>query len=162
MKTLLIALRAALYATGFLFFFGWLALRIRRFDRGLTWSLPGSTAVPGIILLFVGGLVALACIWVFVARGQGTPAPFDAPIEFVAVGPYRYCRNPMYVGGLCLLVGLGLYEHSISILFMTLVMFAVAHLFVVFYEEPTLRKKFGASYENYCRGVRRWIPRPRQ
>jgi protein-S-isoprenylcysteine O-methyltransferase Ste14 len=147
--------------TGFLFFFGWLALRVRRFDRSLTWSLPGGTEIPGFILLFVGGIVGLTCVWVFVARGRGTPAPFDAPREFVAVGPYRYSRNPMYIGGLCLLAGLGLYEHSISILLMALVAFAVVHLFVVFYEEPTLRRKFGSSYEDYCREVRRWIPRLR-
>lgn len=159
MRTLLVALRAVLYATGFLFFFAWLALRVRRFDRSLTWSLPGGTEIPGILLLFVGGIVALACVWVFVARGRGTPAPFDPPREFVAVGPYRHSRNPMYIGGLCMLVGLGLLERSISILLMALAVFAVVHLFVVLYEEPTLRKKFGSSYQDYCMQVRRWIPR---
>jgi protein-S-isoprenylcysteine O-methyltransferase Ste14 len=145
--------------TGFLVFFGWLALRVRSFDGNLTWSLPASVEIPGIVLMLVGGIIALACAWFFVARGRGTPAPFDPPQEFVAVGPYRYCRNPMYVGGLCLLVGLGLYERSISIVLMAVVLFAAVQLFVVYYEEPALRGKFGSPYEDYCREVRRWIPR---
>jgi len=161
MRTLVVALRAAVYVTGFLSFFGWLAVRVRRFDRGLTWSVPEGAEIPGIVLLLIGGIIALACILIFVARGRGTPAPFDPPREFVAAGPYRYARNPMYIGGLCLLAGLGLYERSISILLMTLALFALVHLFVVFYEEPTLRKKFGSSYEDYYREVRRWIPRLR-
>lgn len=147
MRTLLVAVRTVLYMTGFLFCFGWLTLHVRRFDRNLTGSLPGGTEIPSIFLLFVGGIFGLTCVWVFVATGRGTPAPFDALREFVAVGPYRYSRNPMYIGGLCLLAGLGLYEHSISILLMALVVFAVVHLFVVFYEELTLRRKFGSSYQ---------------
>ncbi len=161
MRTLLVALRTALYMTGFLWFFGWLALRVRGFDRSLTWSLPGAADIPGIALLFVGGILGLSCVGVFVAKGRGTPAPFDAPKEFIGVGPYKYCRNPMYIGGFCLLAGLGLFGRSISILLMTLVVFAVVHLFVVFYEEPTLRESFGGSYQDYCREVPRWIPRLR-
>jgi len=161
MKTLFVIVRTLIYVTGFLFFFGWLAFGVRAFDRSLAWSLPEGTEIPGIVLLFVGGIIGLSCIGVFVARGRGTPAPFDPPREFVAIGPYRYTRNPMYIGGLCLLGGLGLYERSISILLMVLVLFVVVHLLVVFYEEPTLGKKFGGSYQDYCREVRRWIPKLR-
>ncbi len=161
MRPLLVAMRTVLYMTGFLFFFGWVALRVRGFDPILPWSLPRATEIPGVALLFVGGILGLSCVGVFVARGRGTPAPFDPPKEFVGVGPYKYCRNPKYIGGLCLLAGLGLFEHSISILLMTLVVFAVVHLFVVFYEEPTLRESFGGPYQDYRREVPRWIPRLR-
>jgi protein-S-isoprenylcysteine O-methyltransferase Ste14 len=64
----------------------------------------------------------------------------------------------MYVGGLFLLAGFGLYEHSVSILLMAMALLLVVHLMVVFYEEPTLRKSFGASYEEYCKTTARWLP----
>ena len=65
----------------------------------------------------------------------------------------------MYIGGLMLLLGFGLYERSSSILFLTLLLFLLVHLFVLFYEEPTLTRRFGSSYQEYLRAVRRWIPR---
>lgn len=158
MRKSIIALKAAAYAAGFLSFFAWIALWTRRFDRKFGWSLPPGAEIAGIVLLAVGGILALSCVWVFVARGRGTPAPFDAPRKFVAIGPYRYSRNPMYIGGLFLLAGLGLWERSISILLLTAVVFGIFHLFVLLYEEPTLKKNFGAAYLDYRRRVPRWIP----
>ncbi len=99
----------------------------------------------------------LMCAGVFVLKGRGTPAIFDAPRKFVAVGPYQYVRNPMYIGGLGLLVGFGLFEGSVSILALSLVMFLLVHLFVVYYEEPGLKKKFGTKYKKYCEVVPRWF-----
>ena len=162
MKTLFIALRALLYMTGFILLWGWVALRARVFDSKLGMELPDWTRLPGILLMFTGAVLALSCAAEFIARGDGTPAPFDAPRKFVAAGPYRFVRNPMYVGGLMLLAGFGLTVGSVAILFLSLALFAVIHLFVIFYEEPTLRKNFGATYDEYRRNVSRWIPhRPR-
>ena len=157
-RTLLVGLRAVVYMTAFVLFFAWLALRLRALDRFLQVTLPDGVEALGIVLMVVSGVLGLACAGTFVVRGKGTPAPFDAPREFVAVGPYRYVRNPMYVGGLVLLVGFGLYERSISILLMAMVLLLVVHLMVIFYEEPTLRKSFGASYDEYCRTTARWMP----
>ena len=157
-KSLPVAARALVYMTGFLLFFAWLALRVRALDRFLQVALPAGVGGLGVVLMLAGGILGLACVGTFIVRGKGTPAPFDAPREFVAVGPYRYTRNPMYVGGLLLLAGFGLYEHSVSILIMSLVLLVAVHLMVVFYEEPTLRKSFGASYEKYCKTTRRWLP----
>jgi protein-S-isoprenylcysteine O-methyltransferase Ste14 len=109
--------------------------------------------------MVLGGILALACAGAFVARGRGTPAPFDAPSAFVATGPYRYVRNPMYIGGLILLAGLGLYELSLSILLLSLLLFLVVHVFVFLYEEPGLKAKFGVTYSDYCKDVPRWIPK---
>ena len=159
MKTLFLALRSVLYMTGFLLFFGWIALRVRTFDQNFGISLPDAAAIPGAILVVIGAILVLACAGVFISRGRGTPAIFDAPRAFVAIGPYKYVRNPMYIGGLMLLIGFGLCERSISILFLTLPLFLLVHLFVLFYEEPTLTRKFGSSYQDYRRAVRRWIPR---
>lgn len=157
-KTLLVGLRAAAYMTGGLLFYCWLALRVRAFDRVLQVTLPDGAEVPGIVMMVAGAVLGLTCAGTFIVRGKGTPAPFDPPREFVAIGPYRYVRNPMYVGALSLLAGFGLYEHSISILLFALALLLVIHLVVIFYEEPTLRRLFGATYEDYCRSTARWIP----
>jgi protein-S-isoprenylcysteine O-methyltransferase Ste14 len=159
MKTLFLALRSVIYMSGFLLFFGWVALRVRAFDPRFGVSLPAAAEIPGAILVVVGATLGLACAGVFISRGRGTPAIFDAPRAFVAIGPYKYVRNPMYIGGLMLLIGFGLYERSVSILFLTLPLFLLVHMFVLFYEEPTLTRKFGSSYQEYRRAVRRWIPR---
>ena len=160
MKTLFLALRSVIYMSGFLLLFAWIALRVRVFDLRFGITLPAATKIPGIILGSLGAILVLACASVFISRGRGTPAIFDAPRAFVAIGPYRYVRNPMYIGGLALLLGFGLYERSISILLLALLLFALVHLFVLHYEEPTLTRKFGSSYQEYLRAVCRWIPRP--
>ena len=105
-----------------------------------------------------GGIIALACVATFVTRGQGTPAPFDPPRKFVAAGPYKFVRNPMYIGGFIVLLGFGLFQQSAAILLFTLPWFLFAHLFVIFYEEPHLRATFGEPYNSYCRSVHRWLP----
>jgi protein-S-isoprenylcysteine O-methyltransferase Ste14 len=113
------------------------------------------------ILMIAGTFLALICIATFIVIGKGTPAPFDPPREFVARGPYTYVRNPMYIGGLTLLAGFGLYQHSLSILILTVIFLAVVHLLVVFVEEPGLENLFGQSYFEYKNQVNRWIPRLR-
>jgi protein-S-isoprenylcysteine O-methyltransferase Ste14 len=160
MKTLLIALRSAVFGAGFVLLWGWAAWSLhRRYDPTLGFALPEWTCPLGIALLAVGGVLAFACITTFVIRGGGTPAPFDPPRKFVAVGSYRFVRNPMYIGGFLVLCGFGLYERSPAILFFALPWLLLAHLFVLLYEEPHLRATFGASYDAYCRSVRRWLPR---
>jgi len=159
MKTLFLALRSVIYMSGFLLLFAWIALRVRAFDQIYGASLPAATVIPGAILGTCGAILVLSCAGVFISRGRGTPALFDAPRVFVAIGPYKYVRNPMYIGGLVLLLGFGLYTRSISILFLTVLLFPLFHLLVLLYEEPTLTRKFGSSYLEYLRAVRRWIPR---
>ena len=159
MKTLLVALRSVVYATGFLFLWGYLAVGVRRYDPGQGFTLPAWLGAPGIVLMVFGAVVALTCVATFTVRGRGTPAPFDAPREFVAVGPYRYVRNPMYVGASVMLAGYGLYAGSPAVLLLVAVGLVLAHTFVLLYEEPTLRKTFGQTYVDYCRSVHRWLPR---
>ncbi len=159
MKTLFIALRSLVYMAGFVLLWGWIALGVRSFDRSLGVSLPAWAAILGIIFMVAGGILALICAGVFIARGRGTPAPFDAPREFVALGPYKYVRNPMYIGAWIVLIGFGLYQQSVSILLFCLVWPVLVHLFVVYFEEPNLENQFGATYQNYCKAVPRWIPR---
>jgi protein-S-isoprenylcysteine O-methyltransferase Ste14 len=112
--------------------------------------------VPSVL----GFAVALRCIWDFGRTGHGTPAPIAPPQRLVVVGPYRYVRNPMYLGfftgwaGLWVIFGRA---NLVAIAWASAAVLGVV-LFVLLYEQPTLRKKFGADYEEYCRNVRPWIP----
>jgi protein-S-isoprenylcysteine O-methyltransferase Ste14 len=160
MTTVLLALRAAVYMSGFVFVWAWLAVTLRRWDPQLGGPLPAWLQVPGAIAALSGAWLALVCGWYFVARGRGTPAPFDAPREFVATGPYRWVRNPMYVGGLALLAGAALWVRSPAMLVLAAAAALLAHGFVLLYEEPTLRRQFAATYDAYTRRVSRWLPRP--
>jgi protein-S-isoprenylcysteine O-methyltransferase Ste14 len=116
-------------------------------------------AVPSVL----GFAVALRCIWDFGWTGQGTPAPVAPPKRLVVVGFYRYVRNPMYVGFAAGWIGLWVvFGHADPGTIAAVAAVALGvHLFVVFYEEPTLRNKFGSDYTDYCRNVRRWWPRLR-
>ena len=92
-------------------------------------------------------------------QGHGTPAPVEPPKELVAVGFYRYVRNPMYVGILWMLAGHFLWFGFWNLLIYGVVVFLAFYSFVTFYEEPTLKKKFGRAYEEYLQRVPGWIPR---
>jgi protein-S-isoprenylcysteine O-methyltransferase Ste14 len=159
MKTLFNALKSLFFMTCFILLWGWVALSVRKFDSDLGTTLPPWTRTAGGVLMLLGATLAVSCVAFFVFRGKGTPAPFDAPREFVAIGPYGYVRNPMYIGGLTLLCGFGLYLGSVSILIFACVLFGAVELFVLYYEEPTLTAKFGAQYEQYCDSVHRWLPK---
>jgi len=138
-----------------------MAQSVRVFDSQFGVIMPLWTRSLGIYLIIVGAVIALICIGVFVHFGKGTPAVFDPPTKFVAVGPYAYVRNPMYIGGLILLVGFGLNHSSLSILILSVILFGFVHLMVVYYEEPNLEKLFGESYINYKKKINRWIPKCR-
>jgi protein-S-isoprenylcysteine O-methyltransferase Ste14 len=153
------ALRTLVYMTGFVFLWGWLALMARGYDRRLAVELPAWTPPVGVVLMAVGGVLVLACGGFFSLVGRGTPAPFDPPREVVPVGPYRFVRNPMYVGALWVLTGFALYERSVAVLLFTLLAALLAHLLVVLIEEPGLEGRFGESYRRYKTSVPRWLPR---
>jgi protein-S-isoprenylcysteine O-methyltransferase Ste14 len=120
---------------------------------------------PGLLALFsspfwlVGGLVLLWSFWNFLNEGHGTPAPIDPPRQLVLKGFYKYVRNPMYISVIFILIGHFLWSGYWFILAYAGLAFLVTHLFVIFYEEPTLKRKFGAAYEDYLKRVPRWIPR---
>jgi protein-S-isoprenylcysteine O-methyltransferase Ste14 len=119
----------------------------------------GAPQLVGLGLGAVGAAVALWCVFAFALIGRGTPAPFDPPRRLVIRGPYRRVRNPMYVGAAVALGAAALFYQSLALLAFTGVFLLVTHLFVVGYEEPALRRRFGTEYETYCREVRRWWPR---
>jgi protein-S-isoprenylcysteine O-methyltransferase Ste14 len=118
----------------------------------------GMLQVAGLVVGAVGAAIALWCVLAFALVGGGTPAPFDAPRRLVVRGPYRVVRNPMYIGAGLALIGAALFYQSISLFVFTGLFLLATHLFVVWYEEPTLRRKFGEEYEAYSRRVGRWRP----
>ena len=120
----------------------------------------GVWQVAGMLLGACGAAFALTCVLTFARVGKGTPAPFDPPRRLVDRGPYRLVRNPMYVGAGLALLGAALFYQSVALVAYAGVFLIVAHLFVVLYEEPTLRRTFGNDYEAYCRRVGRWWPKP--
>ena len=119
--------------------------------------------VPGwpISLMVVGGAICVGCFLAFGWRGRGTPFPLDPPREFVAVGFYRWVRNPMYLGMALVMIGEALLLPAITteMLIVTAILAALVTLLVVFYEEPHLHEVFGAEYDHYRQQVPRWIPR---
>jgi protein-S-isoprenylcysteine O-methyltransferase Ste14 len=152
------AARATVYASAFVALWGWLAYEAHQRDVPFGFPLPAWLAPIGVALMVIGAVIVVACIVTFVVRGKGTPAPFDAPREFVASGPYRWVRNPMYLGFFLVLAGYALCAVSFAALLVAFGMLAAAHLFAVLYEEPVLERRFGDSYRAYRSRTRRWIP----
>lgn len=118
------------------------------------------------LVRFCGGaLIALGAICLldsfvrFALQGVGTPAPVFPTRHLVVTGLYRYVRNPMYVAVVSTILGQGLLFGNVTVLEYDAVVWLLFHLFVFFYEEPTLRASFGPEYQRFCAEVHRWIPR---
>jgi len=125
--------------------------------HGHTVSPAAWEAVP---VIAVGTALYAWCIWNFAAVGRGTPGLWDAPRRVVATGPYRWVRNPIYLAALLIVGGQAWLFMSLPLLAYTGTMAVFFHLFVTCYEEPRLRRRFGAAYTEYRHTVPRWIPRP--
>jgi protein-S-isoprenylcysteine O-methyltransferase Ste14 len=155
-----VAFRTITYAT---LFVGFLLIYVP--DRLLAWSgihrpaAMEAQQIMGIVVATAGAALALWCVVSFVSLGKGTPAPFDPPRHLVVRGPYRFVRNPMYIGASLALGGAALFYGSLSLLEYAVVFLFAASLFVLGYEEPKLRRTFGHEYEDYCHHVPRWLPR---
>lgn len=122
-------------------------------DGLLTWV--------GCVVIVIGAAIYFRCAWEFAVRGLGTPAPIAPTKYLVTTALHRYVRNPMYLGVALLIVGEAALFRTLHLMEYAALMLLVAHTFVVFYEEPTLERQFGESYEEYRRKVPRWIPKIR-
>jgi protein-S-isoprenylcysteine O-methyltransferase Ste14 len=112
----------------------------------------------GIVLLLAGGALVLETTTRFALHGRGTPAPWAPPERFVERGSYRFVRSPMYLGVLLLILGQALLLGQEILYAWAVAAWLMFTAFLVFYEEPGLRRRFGQSYDDYRRRVRRWLP----
>lgn len=122
--------------------------------------LPGER-LAGILAVGAGLVSLLDCFARFALEGRGTPGPVEQTEVLVASGLYRFVRNPMYVCVLTLVSGQALIFGEAWLFLYAASLFVAFHLFVLLYEEPTLRQRFAGPYETYCLHVRRWWPRLR-
>ena len=116
-------------------------------------------SLPGLLCIGLGAGLLAACIVEFARSGRGTLSPADPPRHLVVRGLYRHVRNPMYLSVTVIILGEALLARSSALGIYWGTWFLGANLFVIGYEEPTLRRRFGGSYVEYTRQVGRWVPR---
>ena len=115
--------------------------------------------IIGGLLIAGGAIVVIDSFARFAVQGLGTPAPVFPTRHLVVTGLYRYVRNPMYVAVISVILGQGLLFGNVRLLGYGAMVWLAFHLFVMIYEEPTLRHTFGVEFESFCTAVPRWIPR---
>lgn len=129
--------------------------------RDVSLDFSSAAGIIGFAAIAAGISLLAVCVWEFAQRGRGTLSPVDPPRHLVVRGLYRYVRNPMYVAVTLIVLGEATVAHSRDLVAYWAVFFLSANVFVIGYEEPNLRRRFGASYDEYASRVGRWIPRLR-
>ena len=129
-----------------------------RLTRGAIAAMPADwIGYVGVVPLIFGAVLYLHSAWQFAVIGLGTPAPIDPPKTLVVRGAYRWTRNPLYVAVTAVIVGEVMMVRSAALAEYALAVFAGFFGFVLAYEEPVLRAKFGDAYADYCAHVPRWF-----
>jgi protein-S-isoprenylcysteine O-methyltransferase Ste14 len=113
----------------------------------------------GVVLILLGVPVLVETFARFALQGRGTPAPIAPTQHLVITGPNRYVRNPIYLALVAIVFGQALILGHTGLLVYDALLWIGFHIFVLAYEEPTLRRTFGAEYDAYCADVSRWLPR---
>jgi protein-S-isoprenylcysteine O-methyltransferase Ste14/8-oxo-dGTP pyrophosphatase MutT (NUDIX family) len=122
----------------------------------------GVLRLVGLVPLVLGIAILAWCFAGFIVEGEGTPAPYDPPHRLVTGRLYGWMRNPMYAAVTTVVLGEAMFYGSVALLAWAAVVWVLMNFFVILYEEPNLRRRFGAPYEVYLERVPRWIPsRPR-
>jgi protein-S-isoprenylcysteine O-methyltransferase Ste14 len=125
---------------------------------GLHSGLPGRFIAIALIPLCLGTLLLLRCVREFYVAGSGTLAPWAPPVRLVTGGPYRFCRNPMYIGVVTILGGWCVIWRLESLWIYFVVVLCVFQVRVMLVEEPWAARKFGTTWDAYRARVPRWIP----
>jgi protein-S-isoprenylcysteine O-methyltransferase Ste14 len=149
---------------------GYAILVVGTFLVGLPWlahtvvepwldaKLPAALAPLGYILLPLAAALSYHSFWLFMTRGRGTAFPTDPPRQLVILGPYRYVRNPMYIGNLAIVFAEALAFRSAGVLLYGVLLSCVTHFYVTRSEEPALEARYGEAYRRYRGTVPRWVP----
>jgi protein-S-isoprenylcysteine O-methyltransferase Ste14 len=130
----------------------------RRSPASLVWP-PDAWSALGAFALAIGLVLFGASLYEFATRGRGTLAPWDPPRQLVVHGPYRYVRNPMISGVIVILIAETLLTHSRPIGTWAALFALINAVYIPLLEEPMLVERFGEPYREYCRNVRRFVPR---
>ena len=141
-----------------------LAVALGAFWIDAQWRLrlPDGLHWPGILALAVG-LALIVWAEATLLRVAHSPGGFsDAPAALVAQGPYRHVRNPIYLGGFGVLLGLSWWRASPTLMVAALLFLPGMHVMVTRLEEPATRARLGAAYQDYLQRVPRWLPRLRR
>jgi protein-S-isoprenylcysteine O-methyltransferase Ste14 len=125
------------------------------------WRSPafGGLQIAGGLLTIGAACGVIECFARFARKGIGTPAPSFPTQHLVVSGLYRFVRNPMYVAVVSAILGQALLFESPVLAAYGALVWVLFHAFVLFYEEPTLRRSFGGAYDSFRENVPRWIPR---
>ncbi len=118
-----------------------------------------TTSAIGALLIIAGVLELMDSFARFALQGLGSPAPVAPTRHLVVTGAYRYVRNPMYLAVTAAILGQAILLSDWRLIVYAILFWLACHVFVVGYEEPTLRQTFGADYETFRVNVPRWIPR---
>lgn len=113
----------------------------------------------GFFLILSGCAMFIYCSKIFKAHGKGTPIPIEPPTKVVHQGPYRFVRNPIYLGYFAIAGGEAMVVGAALLFVYAALLIAVIHLYVTLFEEPELKQRFGESYIEYTKQVPRWFPR---
>jgi protein-S-isoprenylcysteine O-methyltransferase Ste14 len=135
-------------------FIPWRYLGVSR--AHIDWQNPRQLAA--LVPIAAGVALLATCIWEFARSGRGTLSPVDPPKRLVVRGLYRYVLNPMYLAESIIVLVEALLIATLDLLLYWGFFFGIVNLFVIGYEEPTLRAQFGAEYDEYTRRVGRWLP----
>lgn len=155
-----VLLRSIIYASIFIgFFLVFMPAQILNKANIIQPEAAGFFQASGMIIVIIGAMLVLWCLLTFVFIGRGTPAPFDPPRRLVIKGPYKYVRNPMYIGATFILIGAAMYYHSFELSLYTSLFWGSLHIFIVYYEEPSLKERFATEYTSYQQKVNRWLPK---
>lgn len=153
---------AAISAPLIIIFFFLVPLWIRTFDASLPPIQLGVTKHLGVPILLVGTFLMIVSILTLTRMAGGMPlsrVKGGTPPKLVTTSAYRYVRHPQQLGGFMMLLGLGLYLESLSILVYAGLYIAASHIHVVLVEEPRLKSAFRETYNQYEKAAPRWIPR---
>lgn len=113
--------------------------------------------VLGLLITCIGqGIRGLTIGLAYIVRGGKEGKPYADGL--VTEGIFRHCRNPLYVGNILMLLGVGILANSVFYVAFMMPLFSFIYQAIVLAEEDFLRKKFGSGFDNYCKDVNRWWP----
>ncbi len=113
--------------------------------------------ILGTIFILFGTGLFLYCSRLFLIFGRGTPVPIEPPKKLVVSGLYKYTRNPIYLGYFMIFLGEFFFFGQFLLLIYFFLTIVKINLYVIYYEEPILKKRFGKSYREYLKKIPRWI-----